>query len=99
MSNEEELEDIIVKKGNTLELDERGRRESSARDIPLESYVYAYMKEIHSLYKFVICHSKSIIMHRTRLKRKFFLFCPKINWFSYSRGQYTYYIDNDRVSC
>jgi hypothetical protein len=56
MSNEEELEDIIIKKGEILykELDERGRRESSARDIPLESYIYAYMKEIHSLYKYVI---------------------------------------------
>jgi hypothetical protein len=32
MSNEEELEDTIVKKGEILykELDERGRRESSA---------------------------------------------------------------------
>ena len=39
MSNEEELEDTIVKKGEILykELDERVKRESSARDMPLES--------------------------------------------------------------
>jgi hypothetical protein len=56
MSSENELGDIIVKKDEIVykELDERGIRESSARDISLESYVYAYMKEIHSLYNYVI---------------------------------------------
>jgi hypothetical protein len=48
--NEKETEDIIIKKGEILyeELGELGRRESSVREIPLESYVYAYMKLIHS---------------------------------------------------
>jgi hypothetical protein len=56
MSNEKELEDIIIKKGEIVykELEERGRREISVRDIPLESYVYAYMKLIHNSYKYVI---------------------------------------------
>jgi hypothetical protein len=36
------------------ELGERGRRESSVREIPLEAYVYAYMKLIHSSCKYVI---------------------------------------------
>lgn len=56
MTNQEEIENIIIKKGEVLykELEERGRRESSTRDIPLESYVYAYLKQINSLYKYVI---------------------------------------------
>ena len=57
MSNEKEtLEEIIINKGEIVyeELEERERSESSARDIPLESYVYAYLKAIDSSYRHVI---------------------------------------------
>ena len=59
MSNKNEreiLEEIIINKGEIVykELEERERRESSARDIPLESYVYAYLKAIDSSYRHVI---------------------------------------------
>lgn len=57
MSNEKEtLEEIIINKGEIVykELEERERRESSARDIPLESYVYAYLKAVDSAYRYLI---------------------------------------------
>ena len=57
MSNEKEtLEEIIINKGEIVykELEERERRESSTRDIPLESYVYAYLKAIDSSYRYLI---------------------------------------------
>ena len=62
MSNEKETrnektpEEIIISKGEIVyeELEERERSESSARDIPLESYVYAYLKAIDSSYRHVI---------------------------------------------
>ena len=88
MSNDEELEDTIVKKGEILykELDERGRRESSARDIPLESYVYAYMKEIHNLYKYVIdthLHDKKMGLRLDNLQNNFNL-VMKDSWSYYN---------------
>ena len=49
MSNKKETpEEIIINKGEIVykELEEREGRESSARDIPIESYVYAYLKAI-----------------------------------------------------
>ena len=59
MSNKNEretLEEIIIKKGETVykELEERERRESTAKDIPVESYVYAYLKAIDSSYRYLI---------------------------------------------
>jgi hypothetical protein len=56
MSNEKELEEIIINKGEMVykELVEREGRESTARDIPVESYVYAYLKAIDSAYRYLI---------------------------------------------
>ena len=57
MSNKKEtLEEIIINKGETVykELEELERRESTARDIPVESYVYAYLKAIDSSYRYLI---------------------------------------------
>ena len=57
MSNKKETpEEIIINKGEIVykELEERERRESTAKDIPIESYVYAYLKAIDSAYKYLI---------------------------------------------
>jgi hypothetical protein len=62
MSNEKETpnektpEEIIINKGEIVykELEERERRESTAKDIPVESYVYAYLKAIDSSYRYLI---------------------------------------------
>ncbi|MPZ08348.1 MAG: hypothetical protein GEU26_18365 [Nitrososphaeraceae archaeon] len=57
MSNEKETpEEIIINKGEIVykELEERERRESTAKDIPIESYVYAYLKAVDSAYKYLI---------------------------------------------
>jgi hypothetical protein len=57
MSNEKETpEEIIINKGEIVykELEECEGRESTARDIPIESYVYAYLKAIDNTYKYLI---------------------------------------------
>ena len=65
MSNEKETpneknavitEEIIINKGEIVykELEEREGRESTAKDIPVESYVYAYLKAIDSSYRYLI---------------------------------------------
>jgi hypothetical protein len=57
MSNKKETpEEIIINKGEIVykELEEREGRESTARDIPIESYVYAYLKAIDNAYKYLI---------------------------------------------
>jgi hypothetical protein len=56
MPNKKELEEIIINKGEMVykELEEREGRESTTRDIPVESYVYAYLKAIDSAYRYLI---------------------------------------------
>jgi hypothetical protein len=56
MPNKKELEEIIINKGEMVykELEEREGRESTARDIPVELYVYAYLKAIDSAYRYLI---------------------------------------------
>jgi hypothetical protein len=56
MPNKKELEEIIINKGEIVykELEEREGRESTTRDIPVESYVYAYLKAIDSAYRYLI---------------------------------------------
>jgi hypothetical protein len=56
MSNKKELEEIIINKGEMVykEIVEREGRESTARDIPVESYVYAYLKAIDNAYRYLI---------------------------------------------
>lgn len=92
MPNEKEKEDIIIKKGEMLyeELGELGRRESSVREIPLESYVYAYMKLIHSSYKYVIdthLHDKKMGPRLDNLQNNFNLVM---------RDLWSYYNDKEK---
>lgn len=57
MSNKKEPpEEIIINKGEIVykELEEREGRESTARDMPIESYVYAYLKAIDNAEKYLI---------------------------------------------
>lgn len=56
MPNKKELEETIIKKGEMVykELVEREGRESTARGIPVESYVYAYLKAVDSAYRYLI---------------------------------------------
>jgi hypothetical protein len=56
MSNEKELEEIIMNKGEMVykEFVEREGHESTARDIPVESYIYAYLKATDSGYRYLI---------------------------------------------
>lgn len=77
MSNEKETpEEIIINKGEIVykELEERERHESTARDIPIESYVYAYLKAIDSAYKYLIdthLHDKTMGPRLDGLKGSF----------------------------
>ena len=52
----DKIRDIIIKRGEISykKLNELERGESSVRNIPLESYVYAYLKLIHNSYRYVI---------------------------------------------
>jgi hypothetical protein len=56
MPNKKELEETIINKGEMVynELVEREGRESTARGIPVESYVYAYLKAVDSAYRYLI---------------------------------------------
>ncbi len=77
MSNEKETpEEIIINRGEIVykELEEREGHESTARDIPIESYVYAYLKAIDSAYKYLIdthLHDKTMGPRLDGLKDRF----------------------------
>jgi len=77
MSNKKETpEEIIINKGEIVykELEEREGHESTARDIPIESYVYAYLKAIDSAYKYLIdihLHDKTMGPRLDGLKDRF----------------------------